>query len=142
MFLGHARIERRTQEGCGGLRGENPAAFPKAGPIFKQPFSLLENAQTLAGIAFRAAGKSENNFPAASKFAGKLFPESFSSNEFRTATAFSSFLRIERNPIKIAILRAEGASLESAFFFAGCVFRRVGAALKQPKEKVFGTGIQ
>ena len=25
---------RRTQEGCGGLGEENPAAFPKAGPIF------------------------------------------------------------------------------------------------------------
>ena len=64
---------RRTQEGCGGLGGENPAAFPKAGPIFQQPFSLPESAQTLAGIAFRAAGKSGNIFPAASKFAGKLF---------------------------------------------------------------------
>ena len=42
---------RRTQEGCGGLGGENP------------------------GIAFRAAGQSANNFPAASKFAGKLFQQ-------------------------------------------------------------------
>ena len=63
---------RKTQEGCGGLRGENPGAFPKAGPTFQQPFSLPENAQTLAGIAFRAAGKSVTNFPAASKFAGKI----------------------------------------------------------------------
>ena len=68
---------RRPQEGCGGLGGENPAAFPKAGPIFQQPFSLPENAQTLAGIAFRAAGKSENHFPAASKFAG-LFQQRIS----------------------------------------------------------------
>ena len=44
-------------------------------------------AQTLAGIAFRAAGKSVKNFPAASKIAGN-----FSSKEFRTATAFSSSL--------------------------------------------------
>ena len=64
---------RRTQEGCGGLGGENPAAFPKSRPIFQQPFSLPENAQTLAGIAFRAAGKLVKNFPAASKFAGNLF---------------------------------------------------------------------
>ena len=64
---------RRTQEGCGGLGGENPAAFPKARPIFQQPFSLPENAQTLAGRAFRAAGKSVKNFPAASNFAGKPF---------------------------------------------------------------------
>ena len=54
---------RKTQEGCGGLRGENPGVFPKAGPIFQQPFSLPENAtlpenaQTLAGIASRAAGR-------------------------------------------------------------------------------------
>ena len=31
---------RRTQEGCGGLRGKNPGAFPKAGPIFQHPCSL------------------------------------------------------------------------------------------------------
>ena len=46
---------RETQEGCGGLRGENPGAFPKAGPIFQQPFSLPQNAQTLAGIAWGIA---------------------------------------------------------------------------------------
>ena len=33
---------RSTQEGCGGLRGGNPAAFPKSRPIFQQPFSLPE----------------------------------------------------------------------------------------------------
>ena len=80
-------------EGCGGLEGENTAAFLKARPIFQQPFSLPEGAQTLAGIAFRAAGKSARNFPAASKFARKLF----SSKEFRTATAFSSFLNDFQN---------------------------------------------
>ena len=40
----HPKI-RKTQEGCGGLGGENPGAFPKAGPIFQQPFSLPDNAQ-------------------------------------------------------------------------------------------------
>ena len=69
---------RKTQEGCGGLRDENPGAFPKAGPIFQQPFSLPENAQTLAGIAFRADGKSVKNCPAASKFARKLFQQGIS----------------------------------------------------------------
>ena len=69
---------RKTQEGCGGLRGENPGAFAKAGPIFQQPFSLLEIAQTLEGIALRAAGKSMKNFPAASKFAGKPFQQGIS----------------------------------------------------------------
>ena len=34
--------------------------------------------QTLTGIAFRAAAKSGNNFPAASKFAGKLFQQGIS----------------------------------------------------------------
>ena len=66
---------RKTQEGCDGLGGENPAAFPKAGPIFQQPFSLPESAQTLAGIAFRAAGQSGKHFPEASKFAGTLFQQ-------------------------------------------------------------------
>ena len=48
---------QKTQEGYGGLGGENPGAFLKVGPIFQQPFSLLESAQTLAGVAFRAARK-------------------------------------------------------------------------------------
>ena len=77
-LLGRIQTVRKTQEGCGGLGGENPAAFPKARPIFQQPFSLPENAQTLAGIAFRAAGKSVKNFPAASKFAGKLLQQAIS----------------------------------------------------------------
>ena len=42
---------RKTQGGCGGLGGENPAAFPRAGPIFQQPFSLPASAQTLALVA-------------------------------------------------------------------------------------------
>ena len=49
---------------------------PEGGPIFQQPFSL--HAQTLAGIAVCVAGKSENTFPAASKFAGKLFQQRIS----------------------------------------------------------------
>ena len=69
---------RRTQEGCGGLGGENPAAFLKARPIFQQPFSLPQNAQTLTRIAFRAARKSGKNVPAASKFAGKPFQQGIS----------------------------------------------------------------
>ena len=69
---------RRAQEGCGGLRGENPAAFPKARPIFQQPFSFPDSAQTLAGIAFRAAGTSGKNFPAASKIAGKPLQQGIS----------------------------------------------------------------
>ena len=51
-------------------RGENPEAYPKAGPIFQQPFSLPINAQTLAEMPFRAVGKSGKNYPAASNFAG------------------------------------------------------------------------
>ena len=63
--------------------------FLKAGPIFQQPsISLAGKVQNLEGMAFRAAGKSVKNFPAAPKLAGKFF----SSKEFRTATAFSSFL--------------------------------------------------
>ena len=48
---------------------------------------MPENAQTLTGIAFRAAGKSVNNFPVGSNFARKLFQQGISD-----ATAFSSFL--------------------------------------------------
>ena len=82
---------RRTQEGCGGLVGENPAAFPKARSIFQQPFSLPESAQTLAGIAFRAAGKSGENFPAAPKFAGKPFQQGISDSH--SLLEFSEFGR-------------------------------------------------
>ena len=92
---------RRTQKGCGGLGGENPAAFPKAGPIFQQPFCLPENASTLAGIAFRAAGKSGNHFPAASKFAGKLFQQRISDSH--SLLEFSDFQARERH-INISFL--------------------------------------
>ena len=47
----------------------------QAGPIFQQPLSLPESAQTLAGIASRAARRSGKNFPAASRFAGKRFQQ-------------------------------------------------------------------
>ena len=53
---------------------ENPAAFPKARPIFQQPFSLPESAQTLAGIAFRAAGKIGEEFSSSVEICRKTFP--------------------------------------------------------------------
>ena len=68
---------RKTQEGCGGLRGENPGAFPKAGRFSSGRF-LAGKCPTLAGIALRSAGKSVKNFPAASKLAGKLFQQGIS----------------------------------------------------------------
>ena len=74
-FTRRAFQKENSVEGCGGLKGETPGAFPKAWPIFQQPFSLPENAQTLAGIASRAAGKSVKNFQ---KFAGKLFQQGIS----------------------------------------------------------------
>ena len=77
-LMGFVAWIRKTQQGCGGLAGENPGAIPKAGPIFQQPLSLQENAQTLAGIAFRAVGKSGKNFPAAPQFAGKPFQQRIS----------------------------------------------------------------
>ena len=88
------------------------AAFPQARPIFQQPFSLPESAQTLAGIAFRAAGKSENRFPAASKFAGKLFQQdisdSYSLLEFsdsqKSIAIYTSNLYCNTPPICIAVL--------------------------------------
>ena len=47
------------------------SSVPEGGADFQQPFLLPESAQTLARIAFRAAGKSGNDFRAASKFAVK-----------------------------------------------------------------------
>ena len=47
---------KKAQQGCGGLGGDNPGAFPKAGPIFQLPFfSCLKD----------GSGK---KFPAASFF--------------------------------------------------------------------------
>ena len=40
----------------------------EGGLICQQPFSLPESPQTLAGKAFRSAGRSRKKFPAASKF--------------------------------------------------------------------------
>ena len=67
----------------------NPGAFPKVEPIFQQPFSLPENAQTLARIASGAAGKSREEFSSSVEICRK----NFSSKEFQTATAFLSFLK-------------------------------------------------
>ena len=78
LRLGHLAQVRRTQEGCGGLGGENPAAFPKARPIFQQLFSLPESAQTLPGIAFRAAGKSGKNFQQRRNLPENLFQQGIS----------------------------------------------------------------
>ena len=53
-------------------------SFPEGGADFPAATSLVENAQTLAGIAFRAGGKSVKSFPAALKSAGKLFQQGIS----------------------------------------------------------------
>ena len=77
-YLMRDSLIRKAQEGSGGLGGENPRGLTKARPIFQQPFSLLELAQTLPGIASRAAGKSGKDFPAAPEFARKPFQKGIS----------------------------------------------------------------
>ena len=67
------KLFRKTQEGCGGLGGENPAAFPKAGPIFQQPF--LRDAETTILIKFEfwrgvGRGKFTENCPKTLFFLG------------------------------------------------------------------------
>ena len=54
------------------------SSVPAEAANFPAAVFLAGSAQTLAGIAFRAAGKSENHFPAASKFAGKPFQQGIS----------------------------------------------------------------
>ena len=78
----------------------------RQGRFFQQPFSLPGNAQTLAGIASRAAGKSVKNFPAESKFAGKLFQQGISDShslfevsDLRTSFFLPSFEISASNPI-------------------------------------------
>ena len=89
-----------TQEGCGRLGGENPGAFPKAGPIFQQPFPCRKVPETLVGIALRAARKSSDfqqcrNLPASEEqfeFAGQ--PQPFSS--FLTQKCFATMKAMRR----------------------------------------------
>ena len=57
-------------------RGRKSGSVSEGRPIFQQPFSLPESAQTFALIEFRAARKSSNTFPAASKFAAETLGKS------------------------------------------------------------------
>ena len=50
----------------------------EGGADFPAAVSLPENAQTSAGVASGAAGKSTKNVPAAPNFAGKLFQQGIS----------------------------------------------------------------
>ena len=50
----------------------------RRGQFSSSRFPCRKVPQTFAGIAFRAAGKSGNHFPAASKFAGKPFQQGIS----------------------------------------------------------------
>ena len=65
---------RRTQEGCGGLGGGNPAAFPQARPIFQQPCSLPESAQTLARDSISCCPKIAESFSSSFGICRKTFP--------------------------------------------------------------------
>ena len=82
------------------MAGENPAAFPEGAANFPAAVSLPESAQTLAGIAFRAAGKSGKNFPAASKFAGKPFQQGISMANCITASWPRKSHEKDKNPSK------------------------------------------
>ena len=54
-------------------------SVPEGGADFPAAVFLAGKCpKTLAGIAYRAAGKSVKNFPAASNFAGKLFTQGIS----------------------------------------------------------------
>ena len=68
---------------------EGKSQNTEGGADFQQPFSLPENGQALAGIAFRAAGESVKNFPAASKFARKVFQQGISDSH--SLLEFSDF---------------------------------------------------
>ena len=61
----------------------------RRGRFSSSQFSLPENAKTSVGTAFCTAGKSVKNFPAASKFAGKLFQQRISDSH--SLLEFSDF---------------------------------------------------
>ena len=48
-YLSLPKKNQKNSRSCGGLGGENPAAFPKVRPIFQQLFSLPESAQPWHG---------------------------------------------------------------------------------------------
>ena len=54
------------------------SSVPEGGANFPAAIFLAGKGPNLAGIAVRAAGKLANNFPAASKFAQKLFQQEIS----------------------------------------------------------------
>ena len=88
------------------------SSVPEGKADFPAAMFLAESAQSLAGTAFRAAGKSVKNFPAASKFAGKLVQQGF-----RTATAFSSVLNLQAShPPKPFAFVGEIQKVEIEFF--------------------------
>ena len=61
-------------------RRRKSRSIPEGGADFPATIFLAGSAQTLAGIAFRAAGKSGRNFPVAPKFAGKSFQQGISNS--------------------------------------------------------------
>ena len=65
---------RRTQEGCGGLGGENPAAFPKARPIFQQPFFLPESSPNLGRDSISCCRKVGKEFTSSAEICRETFP--------------------------------------------------------------------
>ena len=81
-------------------RKRKSRSVPEGGADFPEAFSLPENAKTLAGMAFHAAGKSVKNLPAASKFAGKLFQQGISDSH--SLLEFSEMTQSPRFALRIA----------------------------------------
>ena len=74
-------------------RRRKSRSVPAGVANFPAAFFLAGKCQALAGIAFHAAGKSANDFPAASKFARKLFQQGISDSH--SLLEFSDFRRCE-----------------------------------------------
>ena len=60
-------LTQKAQEGCGGLRGENPGALQKARSTFQQPFPCRK-CPNLGRDRSLCCRKAVNNFPAATNF--------------------------------------------------------------------------
>ena len=113
-------------------RRRRSSSVPEGGVDFQQPFSLPESARTLAGIAFQAAGKSGNHFPAASKFAGKPFQQGISdshsllefSDKLSLAHKGGLFFPLSKksNPTIRAPPRQKPCSISSVQSWGWCIF--------------------
>ena len=90
MHLPSSWSVQRAQEGCDGLRAENPEAHPNAMDLYSGAILFLESVQTLASIS-----RSQKIHEISRVI--KSFPESVSCEESRTVAAFKVLSEVRKH---------------------------------------------